>query len=519
MWEGSKYPPREWQRNALPVIIDHLKKGRKTIVSAIMGAGKSILIAELVREAMKNLKEDRHIIVTAPRQNLVGQLAATIAERVGEDKVGKYYTHEKCIDRPVIVACNASCKSLSPNVKGRVAILIGDEVHSTESDTFKEAFDILAPFCAVGFTATPFRSNDKQSLSLWDDVAYRYTAADALRDKVIVPWELVHWDGKGAKNARQINVICAHMIKKHCSGPGLINAKDIDDAEETAHEMRERGFKAMAIHSKLSKQMQSTYIRRLKEGEYDMLVHVNLLTEGVDLPWLQWLCLRRPVAARVRFVQEVGRVLRSYPNKTQATILDPYDLFGMHGLIYPEALGRILTKDDMTEDEEELASLKLEPSERENIRRMKPAVAFQRIDSWIHSILTTMRAYNLAKPPEPWKDTWRGGRPSHKMIVTCKNLKWLTRYLPEEGGVRGDFKMAIDRCERLKNGAVSDMLTILFALSKLSKPMRERKISWKIFVDSNKQPIELPSLTSPMSGLLFAAKKGKFDFVEYRDKS
>ena len=509
MWEGAKYTPREWQRNALPVIIGHLKKGKKTIVSAIMGAGKSILIAELIHEAMKNLKSDRVIVVTAPRQNLVGQLAATISERVGSENVGCFYTHSKTTTTKVIVACNASCLSLSSFIKERVSLLIGDEVHSTESETFKEAFDVLAPACAVGFTATPFRSDEKQTLSLWDEVAYRYTAADALKDGVIVPWRLIHWDGRGAGNARQINVICAYMIKNNCKGPGLINAKDIDDAEATAHAMREEGFKAQAIHSRLNKSLQETYINRLRDGELDMLVHVNLLTEGVDLPWLQWLCLRRPVSARVRFVQEVGRVLRNYPNKKQATILDPFDLFGMHGLIYPEALGRILSDDAMTDEEERLASLKLEPSDREIVRQMKPAVAFGAIERWLSAILTSMRASGLAKPPNPQYDKWRGGTPSTKMLHTCTNMKWTTRYFPES--IRQDFKDAIDRSERFKTGAVSDMLEIMFSVARHSEPQRKKRLFWH-FPD-----IKLPSLDTPMQGLLFVVGK-EITFKEARMK-
>ena len=38
----------------------------------------------------------------------------------------------------------------------------------------------------------------------------------------------------------------------------------------------------------------------------------SLLAEGVDLPWLEWLCLRRGAGSRVRLAQEVGRVVRTY---------------------------------------------------------------------------------------------------------------------------------------------------------------------------------------------------------------
>ena len=47
-WEGASFRPRDWQEKALPEIIKCLKQGKKPVVSAIMGAGKSVLIAELI---------------------------------------------------------------------------------------------------------------------------------------------------------------------------------------------------------------------------------------------------------------------------------------------------------------------------------------------------------------------------------------------------------------------------------------------------------------------------------------
>ena len=45
MWDNAPWKPRRWQQEALPVAIDALKAGKKPIISAIMGAGKSVLLA------------------------------------------------------------------------------------------------------------------------------------------------------------------------------------------------------------------------------------------------------------------------------------------------------------------------------------------------------------------------------------------------------------------------------------------------------------------------------------------
>ena len=78
-----------WQAEALPLVIGAVRKRERPIVSAFMGAGKSVLIAELC--AASKIIEGRSVVVAAPRANLVEQLSATIGRRLGADKVGRYY--------------------------------------------------------------------------------------------------------------------------------------------------------------------------------------------------------------------------------------------------------------------------------------------------------------------------------------------------------------------------------------------------------------------------------------------
>ena len=497
-WKGSRFPPRKWQSEALPEIIKYLRSGKTPVVSAIMGAGKSYLIAELCWVASHNLKPNQKIIVTAPRQNLVAQLAATISDRCGEEDVGMYYTYAKQLDKRIIVTCNASALYLSSNLPDhKVAMLIGDEVHSTESDNFKVAYKQLSPACTVGFTATPYRSNKNETITLFDCVAYRYSAKDALTDGVIVPPVIKHWNGLHAKSS-QVDKICSDMIQMHCVGPGIVSALDIDDAESYADYLKNVGFKAEAIHSKIGKAKQANLIKRLREGDLDMLVHVSLLCEGVDMPWLKWMCLRRPVNARVRFVQEVGRVLRCHPGKEHAILLDPHDLFSIHGLNNPESLGEALVVDP---DEEELASLVKDKVMREKIKKMPPAKAVGHLESWVKRLLTTMLAAGICKPK---KRDWNydpSTLSTQKQRDTVLRERRASRFLPEY--VRGDFKMLLheDKLVGFKATMVSDILQILYGLKSSASGYSIRRTWWHF------PNIPLPRLSAPVAGLLFRASK------------
>jgi len=467
MWDDAPWEPRKWQRECLPVAIEALKAKKKPVVSAIMGAGKSVLIAELIYQGLKNLHSDYRIVVVAPRQNLIRQLSKTISIRCGAENVGCYYADDKDLSRRVVVTTFVSAAKISSLIN--VAMLVGDEVHGTEREQFKECYSELDPACAIGFTATPYRSDERESLTLWDEVLFRYTAGDALEDGVIVPWELVHWDGTGSSDTDDV----CHRLIANREGPGVVSALNIEDAESYAGYLNRYGIKSAAIHSRLRRQEREDLIERLRTGALKCLVHVSLLAEGVDMPWLQWLCLRRPVGARVRFVQEVGRVLRAHPGKELAYIIDPHDLFGMHSLSNPEKLGEVLTRDEK-EYEDELVKLCPEISERDIIRTMPPAKAFLEIDSYVTSLLSVLRGAGVCPPPTKWVDDhWRGGVPSRKQLMTVEKVRWSSRYLPED--VRKPFKLLLDQAHTYNKGTVNDMLSVLFGLAKASKSARKSK--------------------------------------------
>jgi superfamily II DNA or RNA helicase len=454
----------------LPEIIASLKGGHRTVVSAIMGAGKSVMLAELAYTASLKTKADQQIVITTPTQSLVRQLADTVGARCSD--VGVYYADKKQPGRQVVITCNPSLPGLVDEMRladRRCGLWIADEVHKTEADVLLHAAAALEPAAAIGFTATPFRSDEKQRLTLWEEVAYRYTLADALRDGVLVPWDRVIWDGTG--DSADVNAICLDMIRERGDGPGVASALTIDDAEKFAEFLEGEGVKAAPIHSKLKKRTQAQIMKALEGGFLRCVVHVNMLSEGVDMPWLRWLCLRRPVSARVRFIQEIGRVLRCHPNKERAVIMDPHDLFGLHGIMHEDALGEALEK---------LAEAKEPRKEREEGEpaEMKPAVAVGKVELWARRLLLSLQAAGLSPSNTVASTHWRKGRPSDSQIKTLGKIKWAVRHLPKH--IRPHVKQLCEpsRARRLKKGGVSDLLSVLFTVADAARPYRQARRTW-----------------------------------------
>ena len=326
-WADFPYPaPRKWQARALPRVLKAIENKRGGLVRATTGAGKSFLIAEICR-----MRPNDRIVVVTPTEQLVSDLHSTISLRCGD--VGQFYGKNKS-PRRITVVCNPSLPAFAAKYPAPDLILI-DEAHESECGTFHDTIEGgWAPGVIVGVTATPWRADDKESLQLFDRLLYNYAPVDAIRDKVVVPPRII---SPRLDDGEEINDIMLNMIMRE-TGPGVVDATNIADAQEFTEILRGAGISADIVHSQQS-QPARRKIERLERGEIQVIVHVNMLARGVDIPCLQWLGCRRKVGSRTLFAQYIGRGIRSYPGKEECRVLDPWDLFNTHSLDYEAVLG------------------------------------------------------------------------------------------------------------------------------------------------------------------------------------
>jgi len=352
------------------------------MISVIMGGGKAMFGAELA--ATVELGKGEVCVVTTSSQKLVRDLRRDIKARVKDARsVGMWYTHTKRLGN-VIVACIPSVPALAEKLKKRgirVKFWLADEAHKTECDTIIDSNEALNPMYALGMTATAFRSDKKQSISLFGKCIYRYGVKEALDDGVIVPWRIINWQAGEA----ELDEACLQMAIS-AEGPGLVNALTIEDAEVFARFLTDHDVPAAAVHSKKKPGEIEKILRELEMGRYKCVIHVNLLTEGANFPWLKWLILRREVEARVRFIQEIGRLLRSHPGKDEAVFYDPHDLFGNFKLTYEEALGEV------PHDPKEIIEREGVGGAGLFIKESDPPMAMQWIESTVRTLVVACEA-------------------------------------------------------------------------------------------------------------------------------
>lgn len=459
-WAGRT--PRRWQIEALDAVLGALRSGtRRPLLQACTGAGKSVLIGELAARCRGR------VLVSTPTQALVEQLSETLETRC-PGEVGSAYQHAWQTDRRIVITCVPSLPGVLEECRAWDC-WIADETHKVESEQARSTRPGVK--VAVGLTATPFRG-DERGLEYWDRCVYAYTSADAVRDGVLVPWRVVRWDGEGDGDT---DALCRRWLDE-AQGPGIISAVSIEDAERYAATLE--GVEA--VHSHLPRAERRARIERLRRGELRALVHVALLVEGVDLPWLQWLMIRRPVGSPVRLVQEVGRVLRCAPGKTEAVLYDPHDCLGAVGLVHAARLeDGLVGRGGKAADQWEIPEL----AGVGDLAQIPKAVAVDRLSGWVTDLLGVLRGAGLAEPPAYGEGSWRQQKASAKQRETLQRLVWAKRYLPSVTARKAVDWLASQ--DRLRAGTASDLIAVLGCLASRSASDRAARRHWHV-------PVSLP---------------------------
>ena len=88
----------------------------------------------------------------------------------------------------------------------------------------------------------------------------------------------------------------------------------------------------MRIDSLTPKDERQIHVQRFKQGLIDIIVNVDIFSEGFDCPDIEFIQLARPTKSLVKYLQQVGRGLRPTKDKTRCIILDNVGLHFTFGL-------------------------------------------------------------------------------------------------------------------------------------------------------------------------------------------
>jgi superfamily II DNA or RNA helicase len=339
-------PLRPYQREAIDAVRKAWENGNNRVAAILpTGSGKTVVFSHMVRE------ESGRTLVLAHRQELVDQAAAKIAAidpdvRVGVEMAGRKAGPE-CRAVVASVQTLASRRRLEKWPRDAFAQVVVDEAHHSVSPTYLGILEYFGCFQenetrTLGVTATLARGDGVGLGSVWQTVAYERSVLEMVADGhlvnpkgISVPIGL-DLDGvdvnAGDYAAGQLGdalteahfeTAVAQAYATHAPGrPGLVFTPTVATAQASAQALREAGFKAEAVWGAMDPDARKAAIKGLGNGELDVLANCQVLTEGTDIPRAEVAVMARPTRSAPLFVQMCGRVLRPYPGKTGALILD-----------------------------------------------------------------------------------------------------------------------------------------------------------------------------------------------------
>lgn len=472
VWMTAPCTPRACQLAALPIALDAVFTNKKGIIYKATGSGKSKTQAATLSALTPT---DGWIdVVIVPTMALVEQMAEEL--RAWGLTVGRFYGPVKEV-RAVTVVCLPSVEGLAESVRGRLQVRLAliDEAHRLGAEKTVAALALLAPRRILGWTATPMRTTGRSVLKeLWPaGILYGYSLSDAIGDGAIVPPKVVPWEDEGNLDP---DAATYELLRRESVGPMIVSAISVEDAEYYAKYLTDRGHPAEFIDGSMSKNERDRRIANLRIGRYRALTQVKLLTEGVDLPWLEGIALRVKIGSIIQYVQLMGRGLRTFPGKTFGLILDPLDMWGKFGLPRFSA------------DQWEIAITAVDDAQEKEAsgggggeRVLDPAVAVVDLERWIAKVRAALLVGSEIETSLIRGNGWRKEKATEKQLARIK--KWNEdrrkspgRFLPKD--VRERFGRLLEWHEHLSKGGAADVLDIGFGLQKRSFAYREKTGGW-----------------------------------------
>ncbi|WP_242314404.1 DEAD/DEAH box helicase family protein [Bacillus cereus group sp. BfR-BA-01355] len=267
-------------------------------------------------------------------------------------------THDEELENSNIVILNIH--KLSPQYKKSLLnkvdknffdMIIVDEAHHSPAKTWQQALDYFNEAKVLKVTGTPFRADRKEihgkmivnyrlgqamhdgivkslknfvlqpekiMLTIDDDPSQTYTL-DQLREEGIKESDYI------TRSVALSDVCNQHIIessiehlkqkKSESDVPHKIIAVccSIEHAQRVKALYEKTGLRSVIVHSDLKKQNKETALRMIESHQTDVVIHVAMLGEGYDHPYLSIAAIFRPYRSLAPYSQFIGRILRRIP--------------------------------------------------------------------------------------------------------------------------------------------------------------------------------------------------------------
>jgi len=235
--------------------------------------------------------------------------------------------------------------------------IIIDEAHHAVANSYQKLWKYCPNSKKLGVTATPWRMNNSGFTQIFDTfipsmsirefiqkgwlATYKYYSIPNNSEIIKSIESIQEFDIEGDyKSSALTQVFDTSKIRAqlYCSyaknafgKKGIIYSISREHSEHICLQYSCHNIAIENIDSKTPAKVRENIINAFKKGEIDIIVNVDIFSEGFDCPDIEFIQLARPTKSLVKYIQQVGRGLRKNGNK-QCIILDNVGMYSRFGL-------------------------------------------------------------------------------------------------------------------------------------------------------------------------------------------
>ena len=342
----------DYQEDMKERIEKALRLHRSVMAQMPTGTGKTYLLTAVIDSFVSNNPMEK-VWIVAHRRELVSQI---------DETVRKFHSYSASNTSSLL----SSVKAMSiqwlmkhyDEIEEEPEMIVIDEAHHALAKTYKEMWERFPKAKFLGLTATPCRLNGKGFTDLFDVLVQSWAVPEFISKGRLATYDFVSikTDGvtqrlidslqkRGADGDYQNKEMDRLLNKKPSierlyrsleeyakDRKGIVYAINISHAQKITKLYQEHGVKAIAIDSNTPAMERQQDIEAFKKGDIQVLVNVDIFSEGFDCPDVEFVQLARPTLSLAKYLQMVGRGLRVAKGKKNCVIIDNVGLYRVFGL-------------------------------------------------------------------------------------------------------------------------------------------------------------------------------------------
>ena len=343
---------RDYQEQKINDVDAEWAKGiKRTAIVLATGTGKTVVFSHIAKRFLEAANRGEGVLILVHRDELVDQAVSKLRDVVAGMPIGIVKAAQNDVSARVIVGSVQTLRnSARLSQLRRIGLVIVDECHHAAAASYVKVmtelgcYDDASEVVALGVTATLSRSDGKGLGNVWQTIAGEpYDVLDGIGDGwltdvtgryvtvgglTLADMALSRGDFKvssltealATSEARRFVV---ESYTEHAREmPGVVFVPSVQSAWDFTEAFSDAGYSVAAVWGDMDTEDRKLTLKRFREGDTQLLVNCMVLTEGFDAPRASCAVIARPTTNAALYTQMVGRVLRPFPGKDRALVLD-----------------------------------------------------------------------------------------------------------------------------------------------------------------------------------------------------